>query len=323
VSFLASAWIAVFLTIGAYAFGFIPEDLLTNFDRYFVHARPTKSDEWTKTFQGAVKRFGDQQIVTGIAILGAGFTNFRRLSVFQWHLLVYLAWMSSSVHLTSLTFIRDDLLDNPNARFWRVVGMSILLVLLLIALVPTSRWAFQAALIQSYGMPRCRLSQLPATCFWQRTAVIDTIQGYWIVPLVTRDSLLSYLYLVLVFLWKISAIFRPTRDFVTLWCRERPITYLEIKLQTLSSRAHVIRPTTTVQRRSKWLFHTLMAFYFPVYALTELSVSFAGSLLLICTGLSWGTIQVLKYREGLPADIRRSDNRWGFGQILPLLLLAL
>jgi len=227
--------------------------------------------------------------------------------------------MSSSVHLTSLTFIRDDLLDNPNTRLWRVVGMTLLLVMLLIALVPTSRWAFQAELLNPY----CPQSQLPALCFWQRTAVLDTIQGSLTVPLVTRDSVLSYLYLILVSLWKISAIFHPTHDFLMLWCRERPLTYLESKLRTLSPYTHETRPTVTPKWRSRWPFRALMTFYLPVYGLSEILASFAGSLLLICTGLSWGTIQILKYRDALPADIKRSYDSWGFGQILPLLLLAL
>ena len=308
------------LTIGAYAFGFIPENLLTNFDRYFVHARPTRSDEWTKTFQKTVKRFGDQQIITGIAILGAGFANYAQLSVYDWHVVVYLAWTSSTVHLTSLTFIRRHLLESPSARLWRVVGMTILFVMLLVALVPTSRTAFQKVLLRSNT--DCWQLQLPAHCFWTRTAMVNSLL-YPHRQLITSQSILSYLYLGLVFSWKVLSIFQASYDFTDTWCREQPLLFFEARIRHLASQSipeRRVSVTPKPHQRGKWRMRTLMALYLPVFALTEVLASFFGSLLLILTGLSWATVQIVKGRNLLPASL---ENNWGFGQILPLLLLAL
>ncbi|KAF2764533.1 hypothetical protein EJ03DRAFT_378534 [Teratosphaeria nubilosa] len=82
-SFLTSAWSAFALTTFSYIWGFIPEILLSDFDVRFLRVRQKASKEWTKTFQKAVLIFSNQQIVTGIAILIAGFNQFDKISVYH------------------------------------------------------------------------------------------------------------------------------------------------------------------------------------------------------------------------------------------------
>jgi hypothetical protein len=50
---------------------------------------------------------------------------------------VYLAWFSSLTHLCCLTFLRNYLFNHPGQRLWRLVSMFIIIIMLVIALVPT------------------------------------------------------------------------------------------------------------------------------------------------------------------------------------------
>ena len=43
----------------------------------------------------------------------------------------------------------------------------------------------------------------------------------------------------------------------------------------------------------------------------------------VFVSLSWGTLLVFTARAKAPSQIRKDENSWGFGQIIPLLLLIL
>jgi hypothetical protein len=112
----------------------------------------------------------DQQIVTGIAILAAGFQGLRLGGIDSYHYqtVIYLAWMSSSVHLSALSVLAPVLKERPALRIWRLVGMLVLLVLLVIALIPTASndwgwltWEGMAPENSGWGVP--------AVCFWATT----------------------------------------------------------------------------------------------------------------------------------------------------------
>lgn len=85
----------------------------------------------------------DLQIVTGLSILVSGFTQLRcSVSAYHWQVLAYLAWFSSLTHLCCLTFLRHYLYNHPGQRIWRLVSIFIIVVMLVVALIPTgySNW---------------------------------------------------------------------------------------------------------------------------------------------------------------------------------------
>jgi hypothetical protein len=80
----------------------------------------------------------DQQIITGIALLGSGFSQLRcGISAYHWQITIYLVWFSSFTHLATLTFLRRYLYENVPLRSWRLGLMTILIASLVIALIPT------------------------------------------------------------------------------------------------------------------------------------------------------------------------------------------
>jgi hypothetical protein len=73
--------------------------------------------------------------VTGIAILASGFSQVKcGLSTFHWQIVVYLAWFSSSTHLT---FLRRYTVKNRGFRALRILLMLALVTMLAVALIPT------------------------------------------------------------------------------------------------------------------------------------------------------------------------------------------
>lgn len=82
----------------------------------------------------------DIQILSGLAILISGFIAMPcGLSAFHWQIIVYLAWFSSLTHLAVLTFLRQRLYHWRPMRAWRLIAMAALMILLMVALVPTAK----------------------------------------------------------------------------------------------------------------------------------------------------------------------------------------
>jgi hypothetical protein len=85
----------------------------------------------------------DQQIITGIALLGSGFSQLRcGISAYHWQITIYLVWFSSFTHLATLTFLRRYLYENVPLRSWRLGLMTVLIASLVIALIPTGNQAW-------------------------------------------------------------------------------------------------------------------------------------------------------------------------------------
>lgn len=87
----------------------------------------------------------DLQILTGTSILISGYVQLRcGISAFHWQIIILLAWFSSITHLSCLTFLRNHLYNRPAERVWRLIAMGLMMVMLLVALIPTGgyNWAY-------------------------------------------------------------------------------------------------------------------------------------------------------------------------------------
>lgn len=86
----------------------------------------------------------DAQIVTGISIFISGLAQLPcGLSCFEWQILVNLAWFSSLTHLSCLTVLRNYLYNHPVERAWRLLSMLVLVVMLSLALLPTTNYKWK------------------------------------------------------------------------------------------------------------------------------------------------------------------------------------
>jgi hypothetical protein len=179
-AFTISAYLTFALVLASYLFGQVDGSLLNVVDTQVfrvrssrppqnLNGRPTRL-QFSRALRQAILALSDQQIVTGIAILGAGFQGLRLGGIDSYHFqtVIYLAWMSSSVHLSALSILAPILKERPALRIWRLTGMFVLLILLVVALIPTTSndWG----LTTWNGMVRGNSGWgVPAVCFWGTT----------------------------------------------------------------------------------------------------------------------------------------------------------
>jgi len=312
IAFLLCAYITIGLAIASYFLGAIDPKLLGPVD-CLVHKipkRPLISESWQKALDACVLLFSDQQIMTGLAMLIAGFVGLvDRMDVYHFQVVIMLAWMSSSVNLTALTVLGQFFEEHKPVFYWRLAGMLILLVLLLVALVPTTSngWAIWAT---KQGNVNERTGwAIPARCYFLR-GVHD--------GRVNADAPLSYVLLISSYVWKLGSISKHSRSVFVQYIRGPPERFLESMIQ----RDHSGDFTTITNTRRRTLKHYVsMVLYIDFLVIFEFAASFAASLWVSVIGLAWGTVQIIvpRYQN---ASFSQGDDSWTFGQLVPLILMV-
>lgn len=81
----------------------------------------------------------DAQLLTGLSILTSGYILSQSgLDAYHWQILTYLAWFSTITHLSGLSVLRSHLSKHLRGKYVRFFLMCCLLVMLLVAIVPTA-----------------------------------------------------------------------------------------------------------------------------------------------------------------------------------------
>lgn len=115
------------------------------------------------TYKKCVLSFCDVQLITGISMLLSGFLSLlgepSNMPLADWRMIINLAWFSNLTHQCGLIFLRGYLYQNPSERLWRLLFMTILLLMLITAMVPT---VFAVEFDSHFG-PQ---PSTPARCFF-------------------------------------------------------------------------------------------------------------------------------------------------------------
>ena len=210
----------------------------------------------------------DQQIVTGITILIAGFAKGDHITIYHWQMVTYLAWMSSGTHLITLSFLRIYFREYPGLRIWRICGMLVLFVMLFVAIIPTgnNRWNKILYHILDQEDPEGAgdrvLNSSPAACFWT-TKFWDGWR--W-------EGVFTYTLLVSNYAVRAGALFESSEQRFWHYLHHRPLSLIRAKLDktcmnstTTSSMAW--HKTNTRQRLA---YHTLMMVYCTTSAVLDM-----------------------------------------------------
>lgn len=195
----------------AYIGGLLPGRLLRRIDRrvFFANSRNEES-RWRRILENVTLTLSDQQLVTGLAILIAGYSEMasKGIDFYHWGIVVYLAWLSSAVHIESLTVLRDIFNENPRLRNIRVVGMLALLTFLTTAMWPL-RGDIEVA------------SWVPVKCLWDQR-VVRASRDYAFTNGIDLNWILSVIMLFSAYVWKLSQLFASSRGWVRKWLRAKP-----------------------------------------------------------------------------------------------------
>jgi hypothetical protein len=90
----------------------------------------------------------DQQLVTGLAILIASLSNRCRVSLYEFRVVVSLAWFSSTTHQATLRVLQRYLFANKVVRNWRIFAMVCLVIMLVFGLMTQTGSAPQTTALQ-------------------------------------------------------------------------------------------------------------------------------------------------------------------------------
>lgn len=115
----------------------------------------------------------DIQLATGVSIIISGFALLRHngetpLTAADWYMVAYLTWFASTTHMAGLTVTRAAFQQLPTLRIIRVVLMFALMMLLVVALVPTEFFNWDAFDIEGLE-PTAAVPQSPALCYFNMT----------------------------------------------------------------------------------------------------------------------------------------------------------
>ncbi|KAF4534361.1 uncharacterized protein LTHEOB_3169 [Lasiodiplodia theobromae] len=267
-----------------------------------------RNSQWNQPFQKGILSISDQQIVTGIAILLAGFVQINSISAFHWYIVVYLGWMSSNVHLTTLAVLRGHMQTNRPVRAIRVIGMTILFALLLCALIPTTSKDFTNSLDDDPCKPE---EFTPVTDLWKAEHLQD------------MDSLriISIILLIISYIWKVGALFKDSSHFAATWFQEKPGTFLKNIIRRMNSHRRAMkRKRPFIYKLTLWSYSQLMGLYAVSLVIYDLLTSFVASIWILCVVLAWGTVNLLAIRHSYRFD---EEREWTFGQLVPVLMLIL
>ena len=149
-----------------------------------------------------------------------------------------------------------------------------------------------------------------AVCFFSQN---ETVRGG-----IDPDGVWSYILIVLPYIWKIALLFEPAGDF-SKRTRQRIEAFFTLHLRTL------------LDHRNKPGLHLLWSLFLFTHAVMDFLGSFLISLWVLLLGLVWGSLKILETRSlvvsphylGNDPSLRKAEDRWGFGQITPIVLLTI
>lgn len=362
-SFLTTAIITVLAIIVGYLTESLPDSALIQLDHAFVHNIPTRKwwpwskndslaafsqpmvtastivglggsrldpDERSKRARErrikGLQRFllalSDQQLVTGMAILIAGLSNQCSRSVYHFDIIAALGWFSSTTHLSTLTALQGHLINHPRTRDLRVVGMLCILGLLIV---------FQT------GTFSTQENYLPVKCMWLYfwPEMPDIITIFWLISV--------WIFLVSNYADKIGPLYTSDPDWTAYNWLLKAVTRLSCKgnrarnfqaiivSSNLKSKAEKSAVHGRLRERRRWFQYCGIwngtAFKRSVetmFLFQEFQRSFLSEISFSLFSLAYGITQVFVYRNSIPeAGLSDDQNTMSFGQLVPLLLLAL
>ena len=183
--------------------------------RRYVDERKAHASQLTRTvrrnqeffvrlIEKVILNLSDQLLLTGTAVLIAGFSTHCSISVYHFTMIGDLAWFASNVHFVTIVVLLQNLQARPVLRNWRAVLMSCMAVLLIVSTILQGHrhwhdsWPYDAQCVFSDFTP-ARIGGSPADWMYGSLAFITA--GY---------------------LNSIIQLYQAPQDLLNKWLRKRP-----------------------------------------------------------------------------------------------------
>ena len=264
-----------------------------------------------KALRRIVLTLSDQQLVAGLAIVIVAYVQIKTITEYHFQVIVCLADLAFVVHTSTVDVIRDDLLERPAMKWWRVPAMLIFVATAMANTIPTgsSHW------LMAYG--------LPTKCVWQNLSGSYVAGSY-----ATTQMVLS----MILQAWGMVVILNEFYPwlFDNRFCNAIGTFVLAVLTMPRQGYQHCRRRAREAAASGPtfWMMSAAGALLYSgaffIFLLTEIIYSEAFDLL-----RGWGLLVtnavLVFYYKSVSHDNGKegNENSWGFGQILPMLLLFL
>ncbi|KAK4498879.1 hypothetical protein PRZ48_009389 [Zasmidium cellare] len=312
-SFFISVTLSFLLAVYGFYFvkgSYVPDQLTTLdivltgpinalIESFFPNRKPVITRE---VFREVILLFGDQQLITGLAILTVAFCRFGSITEYHFAVVTDLGNLALVVQFTASDILGEAVGQRPEMVWWRAIAFVTLAVLSTITLIP---WCNRYYL-HSYGS---RMS-----CLWRKTSgnytagltiqmtlymilslwgIIEVLSNYF--PVIANNRFLKSIGSKLVY--------------CILWPRRQYITMKQLPDASLAS--NILR-------------EALGGVTVLIFILSELLYAEAFVLARNWSMLLLNVVDVFQLRS-VAAEHGRLGNEdsWGFGQAVSMLMLIL
>lgn len=267
-----------------------------------------------KVLERFVLSLSDQQLVTGIAILSAGWIRHSKEKVYDFQMITDLAWMSSNTHLLAVGFLRDYFKKHQDTRYWRLTIMGCNFVLLFVANIYTGELYW----FDDFAYPaQCDFDAINHDPSW--------IAGQPARYMYSSMALLLYGYvrgLVPLF----PGLWQPVAAWLKDHIRRRMDRWFDHGTRYHRRLLHSHR--TRAVELARMLPGVMLALYEISYTAIHMGIyviaSDAWSVLIIQSfWYVYGNWWIWSDRNYAQTYMEGEENKWGFGQLVPLLLIGL
>ncbi|CAI0641598.1 unnamed protein product [Colletotrichum noveboracense] len=298
---------------------------------------------WEGILEKAVLEMCDIQLLTGFGILLSGYVNLfiDTISAYHWYIIVYLVWFSNLTHVACMTVLRGHLHRHPTQRRWRLSLMFVLWVGLLVAIGPT----FWFDWMGTEERLAWDVSTTNARCFYYPSIALNTMEWracqasvelhkergnvtYTVDECVASDTwgptdipmeshlsfqttMLSVILAIFTFLTRLVKMNRSWSFRTRMSILDKPINWYLMKTQSK-------RPARSIITRMRHIGILLrISWGLMLYTYLNILSSELVDTYWLFTLAIWGMVRLLRVRASVDID----ENKWGFGQILPVFLL--
>ncbi|KAI1341222.1 hypothetical protein F5Y15DRAFT_27845 [Xylariaceae sp. FL0016] len=278
------------------------------------------SSQLGQSLESAIIQLCDVQLVTGLGLLTSGYILLENcgLDACHWQMIVYLAWFSTVTHLSGLAVLRAYSACHSWSKYFRYSLMLVLLVMLLVAMVPTGffNWA-------SHGSAAAPGSF--ASCYFDLAyGKARYYEGGPERPLWRDQTWESMLFpaalLVFGFSVRTVKLFRPLARALN----EKPRCWLSSSAQSVLVKLAMLGPRTPSvlgQLYTEAIVTPVLAAFLMLRVSTDIFNSMLAEIYWLMTILIWGTVKVISARQSIDRATLENESQWTFGQILPAILL--
>ena len=278
----------------------------------------------SKGLQRFVLALSDQQLVTGLGILIAGFSNRCNMPLYYFNIIASLAWFSSTTHLSTLAVLRPYLIEHPHLREWRVVVMLGALILLSIAQAiiqsPNDNSVLTQCGFENGGSRNAlEIVSLAIVLMFLIVAYSDGIMRlYSIDPdWSTEDKLALLIYKIFRKRKHKENLIKIVIESLRIPKVEQGVLWRRIQEKERYAKA---RNRLKAAGNKSWK----LALTQIVIVSREIQYSFMAVLLSLLFAVTYGVAQIIVYRQAKPSGgLTGAENTVSFGQLVPLLLMLL